>query len=127
MTEGIEAITTAALGLALDAATLRQTAHAANVANAGTEGYVPVQVSFEAQLEEARAQLQTAGRLDGSALAGVRPALQSVPRSGLEPPAVALDVELAAMARNTTHAQALLTGLSRHFSILSVAVSDGRK
>jgi flagellar basal-body rod protein FlgB len=128
MTEGIEAVTTTALALALDAASLRHRAISANIANATVEGYAPVRVSFEAQLEEARATLTGGGRLDAAALADVRPALHSAPAAARGVPAkVELDVEMAAMARNAAHTQALLTGLSRHLAILSAAVSDGKK
>ena len=54
MREGLEAITTAALGLALDAASLRQQAIAANLANHGAEGYVAQKLDFESQMQEAR-------------------------------------------------------------------------
>lgn len=128
MTEGIEAITTAALGLALDAAALRQQAHAANIANAATPGYAPVRVSFEAQLDDARRALESQGRLDGDSLAGVEPGLEPAPldESGL-PAKVLLDAEVADMARNSVHYQALLKGLSRHYAVLSAAIADGKK
>ncbi len=125
MTEGLEAITTAALSIALDAAALRHQAIAANIANAGTEGYVPVKVSFEEQLEEARQALQSRGRLDASSLAGVQPALEPV-SLGVAPK-IMLDAEVADMSANTVHYQALVKGLSRHYAILSAAVSDGKK
>lgn len=129
MTEGIEAITTAALGLALDAASLRQQAIASNIANADTVGYEPLSVNFETQLEEARFALQSQGRLDATSLAGVVPRLE-IDRSyrsfGLSPK-VLLDVEVAHMAQNAVHYQALIKGLSRHFAIMSSAVSDGKK
>jgi len=129
MTEGIEAITTAALGLALDAASLRQQAIASNIANADTVGYEPLSVNFETQLEEARFAMQSQGRLDATSLAGVVPRLE-IDRSyrsfGLSPK-VLLDVEVAHMAQNAVHYQALIRGLSRHFAIMSSAVSDGKK
>lgn len=129
MTEGIEAITTAALGLALDAASLRQQAIASNIANADTVGYEPLSVNFETQLEEARFAMQSQGRLDATSLAGVVPRLE-IDRSyrsfGLSPK-VLLDVEVAHMAQNAVHYQALVRGLSRHFAIMSSAVSDGKK
>jgi flagellar basal-body rod protein FlgB len=129
MTEGIEAITTAALGLALDAASLRQQAIASNIANADTVGYEPLSVNFETQLEEARFAMQSQGRLDATSLAGVIPRLE-IDRSyrsfGLSPK-VLLDVEVAHMAQNAVHYQALVRGLSRHFAIMSSAVSDGKK
>jgi len=128
VTEGLEAVTTAALGLALDAASLRQQAHAANIANVGTAGYTPVRVSFEAQLEDARRALETHGRLDAPSLTGVEPSLELAPldESGL-PAKVLLDAEVAEMARNAVHYQALLKGLSRHYAVLSAAIADGKK
>lgn len=129
MTEGLEAITTTALGLALDAAALRQEAIAANIANASTVDYRPLRVNFEAQLEGARMALRNQGRLDASALEGVTPRLEqdrSARALGLSPKAM-LDLEVAGMARNAVHYQALVKGLAKHYALLSTAVSDGRK
>lgn len=127
MTDGIEALTTAALSIALDAASLRQQTFASNIANANALDYVPQRVSFESQLEELRRGLAGSGRLDASALREVVPRIeQALDARGL-PTQVQLDVEAAGMARNTVQYQALVTGLSRHFAILSMAASDGRK
>jgi flagellar basal-body rod protein FlgB len=131
MTEGIEAVTRTALSLALDAASLRQQALAANIANANAVGYARQFVSFESQLGEARRGLSEGGTLDAAALSEVHPYLESnlsVP--GAQPgtqPDIQLDLETAEMARNALQYQALLKGLSRHFEILSLAVADGRK
>lgn len=128
MTEGLEAITARVLGLALDAASLRQQAIAANIANANTADYVPVRVSFESQLDEARRVLQEGRSIDASSLVGVEPRLE---RAGLEgtglPVKVMLDVEVANLAQNSVHYQALVKGLSKHYAVLSAAVSDGKK
>ena len=127
MTEGIEAATSAALTLALDAASLRQQAIAATIANANVNGYVPQRVSFEAQLEDARQSMAHIGRLDPVSLGQVQPRLEpAVGRFGSSS-LVQLDMEAAEMARNAVHYQALVKGLSRHFSILSMAAGDGRK
>ena len=127
MNPGIEAVTTAALGLALDAAGLRQQAIAANIANAGAQGYTPMRVSFEEQLAEARGALRTNGSIDAFALSGTRP--QMVPaldaRGAAEP--VRLDVEAVRLAENSVRYQALVKGLNRHLAILNSATSDGRK
>ncbi len=128
MTEGLEAVTSAALALALDAARLRQEAHAANVANAGTPGYTPLQVSFEAELDEARTSLAWRGQLDAGDLDGVAPTLQEVPaQGGGLAPQVQLDLEVAAMSQNAAQYQALLKALSKHYSLLASAVSDGKR
>lgn len=127
MTHGLEGITTATLGLALDAASLRHQAIATNIANANTIGYVPQRVSFEAQLDEARRTLRERGSIDPFALAGVKVQLEAVPDAGGQPATVRLDVEVANMSQNAVQYQALTKGLSRHFAIMTSAVSDGRK
>ncbi|MGC3998561.1 MAG: flagellar basal body protein [Anaeromyxobacter sp.] len=127
MTEGIEAITMAALGKALDAAALRQQAAAANIANASVEGYVPVTVSFEGQLEDARSALGAQGYLDATSLEGVEARLVPVSTAGGVPAKVQLDLEVAGMAQNATQYQALLKAMSKHLAVLSAAVSDGKK
>jgi flagellar basal-body rod protein FlgB len=128
MTEGLEAVTAAALSLALDAASLRQQAHALNIANASTEGYTPVRVSFEAQLEAARADLRVGGALGSDSLEDVAPALEPVtPGPGGMPAKVQLDLEVAAMSHNAGHYHALLRAVSKHYSVLASAVRDGKK
>jgi flagellar basal-body rod protein FlgB len=127
MTSPIDSVTTAVVGLALDAAQLRQQAAAANVANHATEGFVPLAVDFEGQMAQARRSLETSGQLDAASLAGVQPRL--VPLVGADglPSPVRLDEQVAAMAENAVAYQALARGLSRHFAILSTAVSDGKR
>jgi flagellar basal-body rod protein FlgB len=125
MTQAIETITTAALGLALDAASLRQQAIAANIANHSTEGYVPQKLDFEAQLASARRSL--GGTLDEFALSNVKLQLQPVLDANGAPAKVQLDAEMADMARNSVQFQALARGLNRHFAILAMAASEGKK
>lgn len=127
MTQSIEATTTATLALALNAASLRQQAIATNIANVHTLGYTPQRVDFDAQLEDARRSLAARGSLEPRTLADVRPQVKSLVGAGGALPAVQLDMETAQLAENAVHYQALLKGLSRHLSILSVAVNDGRK
>ncbi|QGW82244.1 flagellar basal body rod protein FlgB [Variovorax paradoxus] len=127
MTDGIEAVTRSVLALALDAASLRQQAISANIANANAVGYVPQRVSFEDQLVDARRSMAQTGRLDAFALGDVRPRMETVVDSQGVPAQVQLDMEAADMARNAVQYQALVKGLSRHFAILSMAAGDGRK
>ena len=129
MTDGIEAVTTTALGLALDAASLRQQAIAANIAQADVEGYVPMAVDFESQLREVWRESNGHRLLDPSALASVTPRLQAdtdTAMLGLSPK-VLLDMQVARLAQNGVQYQALVAGLTKHYAILSTAVSDGRK
>ena len=107
----IESLTTLALGRALDASALRHQAIAANIANHGVEGYVPLTVSFDREMEQA----------------GARPQLAPVLGVNGRPPPVKLDAEMASMAQNAVQYQALVRGLSRHLSILATAAGDGRK
>lgn len=122
----IESITTAALSAALDASARRHAAVAANVANAQTEGYAPLHVVFDARLEEARADLQEGRWLDASALAGLRGEIRSGAAEGA-PEKVQLDMQMAEMARNSAHFQALAQAVSRHLGMLALAAGDGRK
>ncbi len=127
MTEGIEAVTTTMLGLALDAASLRQQMTAANIANAETAGYVPMKVSFEAQMADIQRSRGNAGQLDSALLDAMQPRVEPAFDAAGLPTKVMLDVEVANMAQNAVQYQALVKGLAKHYSILSIAVSDGKK
>jgi flagellar basal-body rod protein FlgB len=132
MNPGIEGATAVAVGLALDVASLRQQAIAANIANANTPGYRPLRVRFEESLGALRAQLESSGRLDASALEGAHPTLERDPAS---PPdaasgtssAVALDQEVAQLSSNSVQYQVLLRALNRQFAILGAAISEGKR
>lgn len=127
MNNGIESVTTLALSLALDAASLRHQAISANIANIQTQGYVPQRVSFEAQLVSAQRSLREQGFLDPMALSGVRARLEPGVNADGQPTAIGLDSEVAKMAQNAVQYQALIKGISRHFSLLMSAASDGKK
>ncbi len=127
MTATLEALTTATLALALDAASRRQQAIAANVANVNVEGFQALRLDFESQLAQARDSLQRGGSVEARDLAAVQLELQpEVDEAGL-PARVRLDVEMAEMARNAVQYQALAQGLTRHFGMLAAAAGDGRK
>lgn len=121
MKQGIEGVTSAALGVALDAAVLRQQAIASNIANANSLGYVRQTVSFDRQVDAlalaARGEPARPGQF-----AQLRPRIEAA-----EAGPVRLDMEVAQMAENAAHYQALLKGLQRHYAVLSSAVSDGKK
>jgi flagellar basal-body rod protein FlgB len=114
MTDSVEAITTGMLSRALEAATLQHQATAANIANQATEGYVPVRVSFAAQM---------------AALTGEAPAAKFEPVLDAQgrPATVRLDSEMADMARNAVQYQALARGLNKHLALLAMAAADGKK
>ncbi len=129
MTQGIEGITNAALALALDAASMRQQAIAANIANADVPDYQPMAVDFESQLATAQRDLGDGRALTLADLDGVAPRMTA--DTTLQPagmsPKVAIDLQMAALAQNGVQFQALTTALNKQFAMLSLAVNDGRK
>jgi flagellar basal-body rod protein FlgB len=115
-TPGIEALTLPALSTAMDAALVRQQVIANNLANANTQGFRPQQVRFDVAFDAA-----ATGQ-------GAPLGVQLQPQVSLSVDgAVRLDSEVAAMAQNGAHYQALLKALNRHLSVLSSAVSDGKR
>jgi flagellar basal-body rod protein FlgB len=127
MNQGIESVTTAALSAALGAGVTRHAAIASNLANAATEGYVPLRLSFDSQLVDARAALAEQGRLDAAAVASLRGELDLVLDEAGAPGKVRIDVEMTELARNAVNFQALTQALARHLSIQALAAADGRK
>ncbi|HET7400190.1 MAG TPA: flagellar basal body rod protein FlgB [Usitatibacter sp.] len=129
MSFGIEGTTAAVVTLALDAATMRQQAIAANIANVNTPGYRPVRVRFEEQLATVRSELREAGALDPASLEGAQPAIEREPVAA-DPAggsAVALDQEVAKLSANSLHYQVLLRALNRQLSIIGNAINDGKR
>ena len=120
MSQSIEAVTTASLSLALDAATMRQQVIAANIANANVQGYTAKTVSFDAVMANAFTDAQGPGStvLD----AHISPRLDADGR----PHAVQIDSEMAELSLNQLQYQALVSGLNKQLSVLSVAIADGK-
>jgi flagellar basal-body rod protein FlgB len=118
----VDDTTTALVRMAMDAANMRQLAHASNIAAAGTEGHVPVRVEFEEHLGAVRDALQT-GRADAAALSGAREATL-VHDTGTS---VKLDQEVAAMSQNALHYQALVKLLDKQYSMVSIAIDGGKR
>ena len=125
----MKALAIAATGMTAQQLNVEVIAH--NIANAGAEGFVPMRVKFSAHMDEARRQLSEGSRLDQTSVmswaqegAVIEPAVSGA--TGL-PQAVQLDSEVAQMAQNAVHYQALLKGLSKHMGILASAVSEGKR
>jgi flagellar basal-body rod protein FlgB len=123
----MEAVTSAALSLALDAAVMRQQAIATNIANANTAGYVRQTISFDRQLEQIRSNWQAGGGLRPDALRNVTLRLEPAGAPADIQGGVQLDTEMVDMAQNAVQYQTLLKGLIRHYAILSSAISEGKK
>lgn len=126
MVSSVESGTVGLVKLALDAASLRQQALANNIANLNTPGYVPFRVQFEEQLAGARAHYLAGSPISQSDLAGVTPILEE-DASSVGSTQVAIDMEVAKLAQNVVHYQALVRGLSKKMAILSLAINEGKR
>lgn len=102
----------------LDGLSMRAEANAQNIANAGTRGYRPVRVTFEAALAEAARQGE-------AAVAAVTPQMTPDPVFAAGD-AMRLDLEMAEAASTAGRYGALVELLNRHAQIAALAVSGGR-
>lgn len=114
----MDPVTAAILMKGLDGLSLRAAANAQNIANAGTPGYQPVRVSFEAAL-------QSAATRGEAAIAAVTPQVSADPsfRAG---DALRLDLEMVEAAATASRYGALVELLNRQTQISALAVSGGR-
>lgn len=92
------------VSLALDAALMRQTAIANNVANTNSRDFQNMEVNFEEQLQ------------DGKALSSIKPFYQM----NEEP--TSIDKQMALNVQNLTHYRALIKGLNQKLSIMKLAL-----
>ncbi len=95
------------VSLALDAALMRQTAIATNIANANTHGYQTLGVNFEEQLTD-------------SSETSAQPVYQ------LEAHQSSIDEQIALGVKNATQYRALVKGLNHTLAIMKLAV-EGNK
>lgn len=91
------------VSLALDAALMRQTAIANNIANTNTQGFKTIEVNFEQQLNE-------------NELTSSKPFYQE---SETHSP---IDEQMALNVQNITHYRALIKGLNQKFAIMKLAL-----
>lgn len=103
---------------ALDAASMRHLVTMSNIANAGNALYVAQRVEFEEVLRSTSAQ---------QGFTGFPRAGQVLPRLIPDRRPVAIDQEVAGLARNTLHYQALLKTLNAELELLGLAANDGRR
>ena len=111
--------TMALLERAIDVSALRQSVHAANIANASVEGYGRLAVAFDAAL--AQASLQTASSPSSSNALPLETA--AIVATG---DTVKLDEEMAAMAKNALRYQILLNAFERSVGSVRLAINEGR-
>lgn len=123
----IESNTTALLSLALEATTMRQQAIAHNIANANSPNYTPIDVRFDEKFSELRTQLKDGNNTMPVSLDDYRPTFEKAAANSVDAAPVALDREMVKLSENVLHHQALLKMLNKHFTILNMAVTEGKR
>jgi flagellar basal-body rod protein FlgB len=114
----MDPITSILIAKALDGLHARQKVTAENIANAGTPGYRPLAVSFEANLKAA------AGK-DAAAIAAVEPRTYLASDAPI-PGEQRLDLEIATAAQTSMRYGALIDLLGRQMALHRAVVSGGR-
>jgi flagellar basal-body rod protein FlgB len=112
----------ALLSRALDAAALRQSVHATNVANVDTEGYRRLEVVYSAELQRMNAESPAVDANEALGWAQAEPEVVESADSRVK-----LDTEMAQMAENAVRYQALLGAIERTLGMLRTAARDGRE
>lgn len=122
---------TSLLGKALDLRLSRQQVLSANVANADTPGYTPIDLKFEKALEKAlplgQLSVSDERHLQPTEVDSQEPELEYDPggQPGLDGNTVVLDRELAKIAENSIQYNATARALQKKIGMLRYAVSEG--
>jgi flagellar basal-body rod protein FlgB len=111
-----------AIGRAIDVAALRQSVHAANIANANVEGFRRLDVQFDAAVERMSLAMN-AGAQGWKESAAIANQAAIVPTES----SVRLDEEMALMAQNALRYQTLLGAFEKTMSLMRLAVREGRE
>ena len=112
----------ALLSRALDAAALRQSVHATNVANVDTEGYHRLEVVYSAELQRLGAGGPAVDANEALSWAQAEPEVVESADAHVK-----LDQEMAQMAENAVRYQALLGAIERTLGLLRTAARDGKE
>ena len=110
-------ITAAVMLKALDGLSVRQTATAQNIANAGTPNYQPLRVTFEEALRAAGSDRNAIDRVQPK----IEPQIPSLLGSELR-----LDLEVATAASTGGRYATVVELLSRQMQLQTIAISGGR-
>lgn len=122
METSLGGVTASVVEYALDGLSLRHAAIAANIANANSVGFRPLQVSFE----DALAKVVDAGNPSQAAIA-------NLPKATLSPVAAGsvgeqtVEAQTVLLNQNVMRHQALIAGLNKYLSTVSTAISEGKK
>ncbi len=104
---------------ALDGLSMRATAIAQNIANAGSPAYAPLRVSFENELRSALPR-------GAQAVREVEPHYVRTEQAG-EAAELRLDLEMAGASQTAMRYAALIDVLNRQMQIARLAVSGGQR
>lgn len=111
-------LTASVVGYALDGLSMRHEAIAMNIANADSQGYRPVEVSFEKYLTEFVQSGDPAQSL---------PSLSMQPAVSVLGAKNSVEMQTVALNQNVLQYEALVTGLNKYMSMVSMAVDEGKK
>jgi flagellar basal-body rod protein FlgB len=119
-------ITASVVGYALDGLSLRHTAIAANIANADSVGYRPLQVSFEGTLAALVSNTSTDMTTD---------VIKNLPKPEISVAASSqtsafdssVEMQTVLLNQNVLRYQTLIAGLNKYMSAVSIAVNEGRR
>jgi len=118
-------ITASVVGYALDGLSLRHSAIAANIANADSVGYRPLQVSFENSLA---ALVNNSSGLGAESIANLpRPVLSSASPTRFSSSENSFEIQTVLLNQNVLQYQTLIAGLNKYMSTVSIAVNEGRR
>lgn len=127
MITGADKVTREMVKLALDAASLRHSAIASNLANIHSTGHVPVRVNFEEQLQSLRDAVSNGAPLSMHSLEGVKPFVEHDGDLPAGSTVTLIDREMLKLSQNTVHYQALLKALAKRSAIMGLVINEGRK
>lgn len=111
-------LTAGVVGYALDGLSMRHEAIAMNIANAGSQGHRPVEVSFEKYLDEFMQSGDPTQSLPGLSM---QPAVSMVGAKN------SVEMQTVALNQNVLQYEALITGLNKYMSMVSMAVDEGKR
>lgn len=114
----IQSLTSVMVESALDGLSLRHMAIASNIANAHSEGYRPMQVEFESQLEAMR----------GSGMVDVGKSFSPQVTYGVAGlgGTNAVDINMVLLNQNTLKYQSLVKGMNHYLGMMSSVLKEGR-
>lgn len=115
----MDAISAALIGKALDGLNMRQNFLAQNIANANSPDYVPMGVTFEAELLEASLRGM-------DSVESVEPDVVAIPMVEGQDAGMRLDMQLAESSKTALRYSALIEVMARQMSITRSAITGGQ-